>query len=89
MSKKSKLRQEYEALFGVIEGTFQLYDANGNEIYWESSGGYWCKYQYDARYNMIYREDSDDGVTLDNRPCSSKVFIDEQTGKKFKLTEIK
>ena len=86
---KTKLRQEYEAVFGVVEGTLRLYDAKGNMTYGESSNGDWIKYQYDAKGNVIYREDSGGGVTLDNRPCSSKVFIEEQTGKKFKLMEIK
>jgi YD repeat-containing protein len=128
---KSKLRKEYEAVFGVVDGTLRLYDAEGNntycedskgwwekgqydaegnQIYIENSNGEWCKYQYDADGNMIYRghpneewskyqydddgnviysEDSREGVVFDNRPCSAKVFIDEKTGKKFKMTEIK
>tara|TARA_B110000503_G_scaffold129357_1_gene201516 strand:- start:334 stop:720 length:387 start_codon:yes stop_codon:yes gene_type:complete len=127
----SKLRQEYEAVFGVVEGVFRLYDANGCTIYREESSGLWCKYQYDAEGNQIYREysgggwctfqydangnliyrghpneewskyqydakgnviyieDSVNGVTVDKRACSDKVFIDEKTGKKFKMTEIK
>ena len=107
---KTKLRKEYEARFGVVEGGFRLYDAKGNMIYYENSygywekreydskgnmiyyeysSGYWVKQEYDAEGNKIYREDGRDGVTLDNRPCSDKVFIDEQTGKKFKMTEVK
>ena len=112
MSKKSKLRQEYEAVLGVVEVRyFDLYDAKGNLIYAEvSDDGYWrkyqyyaegrimcseasdgesCEFQYDAKGNVIYSEDSREGVIFDNRPCSDKVFIDEQTGKKFKMTEIK
>jgi YD repeat-containing protein len=127
----SKLRQEYEAVFGVVEGVFRLYDSNGCTIYREESSGLWCKYQYDAEGNQIYREysgggwctfqydangnliyrghpneewskyqydakgnviyieDSVNGVTVDKRACSDKVFIDEKTGKKFKMTEIK
>jgi hypothetical protein len=38
---------------------------------------------------MIYYETSRGGVQLDKRACSDKVFIDEKTGKKFKMTEIK
>ena len=107
---KSKLREEYEAMFGVVDGTLRLYDDNNNQIYYENSEGYWQKYEYDADGNMtyyetsrcywakyesdangnvIYWEDSDDGVVCDKRPCSDKVFIDEQSGKKFKLTEVK
>ena len=128
---KSKLRIEYEARFGVVAFYLRLYDAKGNEIYFETpdgwwvkkefddkgkeiyyedSSGYWLKQEYDAKGNEIYHEDRDGywirreydakgneiyqeesvyGVTLDNRPCSEKVFIDEQTGKKFKMTEVK
>jgi YD repeat-containing protein len=109
MSKKSKLRKEYEAVFGVVEGALRLYDAKGNETYREDADGCCCKYQYDAEDNMIcsehsvdgckyqyeasgkmiYYEDSIYGVTLDKRSGAGKVFIEEQTGKKFKMTEIK
>ena len=106
----SRLRQEYEAVFGVVKGPLKLYDAEGNVIYREYSEGYWskygydaegnviyiedsdaawCKYEYDAKGNGIYREHSIQGVTLDKRPRADKVFIEEQTGKKFKMTEIK
>ena len=107
---KSKLREEYETRFGVVDGTLRLYDDNNNKIYWEDSEGYWqkyefdannneiyygncrdywVKYEFDANGNVIYWEDSVDGVIYDKRSCSDKVFIDEQSGKKFKLTEIK
>ena len=89
MMSKSKLRKEYEARFGVVDGILRLYNANGSEIYYEDSSGYWMKHESDARGNKLYYEDSIFGVTLDNRPCSDKVFIDEQTGKKYKMTEIK
>jgi hypothetical protein len=87
---KSKLRKEYEARFGVVVGYFRLYDRKGNTIYCErSSYDYWEKLEFDSEGHMIYYEDSKCGVTLDNRPCSGRVFIDEQTGKKFKMTEVK
>ena len=105
----SRLRKEYEEVFGVVEGALRLYDAKGNETYCEYSGGDWIKYQhdsegnviyrlysddgwrhqYDGRGNMIYYERSREGVMLDKRPCAGKVFIDEKTGKKFKMTETK
>ena len=107
---KSKLRKEYEAVFGVVDGSLRLYDAKGNETYYETSKGWWEKGKYDAEGNQtyceysvgwcwkceydddgdeIYYESSREGVVFDNRPCSAKVFIDEKTGKKFKMTEIK
>ena len=128
---KTKLREEYEAMFGAVVGVLKLYDDKGTRIYFEDSSGWWSKRQYDAKGNMIYCENSEDywakrqydakgnmiyfensdgqwrkyeyddkgnviyyetsrsGVIKDNRPCINKVFIDEQSGKKFKLTEIK
>ena len=130
---KSKLRTEYEAVFGVLDVHvhFMLYDAKGNvvyredsnswwtkqefddkgkEIYYEDSSGhcrrreygakgneirfesfkgYWIRREYDDNGNEIYVEDSVDGVTTDKRSCSERVFIEEQTGKKFKMTEVK
>ena len=49
----------------------------------------WVKREYDAEGNEIYWETSKEGVLIDKRACSDKVFIDEQTGKKFKMMEIK
>jgi hypothetical protein len=110
MMSKSKLREEYEARFGVVVGYFRLYDdkgniiycetsdkhwykheydSEGNEIYYENSGGLWDKREYDADGAMIYYENSWSGVALDDRPCSDKVFIEEQTGKKYKMVEVK
>mgnify|MGYP006145692405 CR=1 FL=1 len=86
---KSKLREEYEARFGVVAFYLRLYDAKGNEIYYESSKGLWIRREYDANGNKIYSESSVCGVTTDKRSCSDKVFIDEKTGKKFKMVEVK
>ena len=86
---KSKLRKEYEAVFGVVDGTLRLYDDKGNKIYYEDSSGYWIRRVYDAKGNEIYCHNSISGVTIDNRSCNDKVFIEEQTGKKFKMMEIK
>ena len=85
---KSKLRTEYETRFGVVDGYFKLYDDNNNVVYYEASDGYWAKYKFDDNNNVIYCETSDDGVFIDKRACSNKVFIDEQTGKKFKMVEV-
>ena len=36
-----------------------LYDSNGNKIYYETSDGFWSKYDYDDNNNRIYLESSD------------------------------
>ena len=56
---KSKLREEYEAMFGAVVGVLKLYDAKGNQTYLETSYGWWSKRQYDADGNMTYYETSD------------------------------
>ena len=37
---------------------FTIKDEKGNEIYFENSNGYWCKYEYDDNCNLIYLETS-------------------------------
>ena len=85
---KTELRKAYEAVFGVVDGTLRLYDTTGNKIYNETSYGSWVKYEFDDNNNVVYYESSG-GVIKDNRSFNDKVFIDEQSGKKFKLMEIK
>jgi len=40
------------------KGPLNLYDANGNKIYYEDSRGYWEKCEYDSNGNQIYYENS-------------------------------
>jgi hypothetical protein len=40
-------------------GNLDIRDRNGNDIYFENSNGYWCKYEYDSQGKLIYSEDSD------------------------------
>ena len=37
-----------------------VYDINGNEIYYEDSDGDWIKKEYDTNNNLIYQEYSND-----------------------------
>ena len=70
------------------KGSLYLYDSNGNQIYYETSDGYWSKHDYDPNGKEIYYEDSF-GYIKDNRPkqsCHGKVV--EIDGKQYKLTEI-
>jgi hypothetical protein len=43
----------------IKEFPFIINDSHGNEIYYEDSNGYWCKYEYDSQGNEIYYETSD------------------------------
>ena len=38
---------------------FTINDEHDNEIYYERSGGYWIKREYDEQNNKIYYENSD------------------------------
>ncbi len=49
----------------TIKGHY-VYDANGNETYYEDSDGFWYKFEYDDQGNKIYYEDSY-GIIRDNR----------------------
>jgi tartrate dehydratase beta subunit/fumarate hydratase class I family protein len=42
----------------VTEFPFIVKDSKGNQIYFETSNGYWCKYEYDSEGNNIYEENS-------------------------------
>ena len=46
---------------------FAIKDDQGNEIYCETSNGYWCKRKYDVQGKEIYYESST-GVIIDQRP---------------------
>ena len=50
----------------IKEFPFTIKDSKGNQIYWESSTGYWAKMEYDSKGKQIYFEDSDGGI-VDNR----------------------
>jgi hypothetical protein len=49
-------------------------------IYWEDSNGYWTKYEYDEKGNLIYRENND-GVIIDNRTKVTIELTQEQLDK--------
>ena len=56
---KSKLRQEYEARMGTVEGNFELFNAEGLKVYHEHHSGFWVKHEYNDAGNPVYHEDSD------------------------------
>ena len=65
----------------------KIKDKNGKAIYWEDSGGFWAKREYDSEGNNIYYENSN-GIIIDKRPkpCEGKVV--EIEGVKYKLTKV-
>jgi hypothetical protein len=71
----------------VKDFPFEIKDSDGNEIYYENSGGYWRKREYDSNGNEIYYENSK-GKIIDKRPkpCEDKVV--EIDGVKYKLVKL-
>jgi len=55
---KSKLRQEYEDRMGIVEGNFELFNAEGLKVYHEHHSGFWVKHEYNDAGNPVYHEDS-------------------------------
>ena len=44
---------------GIKDFPFEIKDKNENVIYYETSKGYWSKYEYDSSGNQIYFENSE------------------------------
>ncbi len=53
-----KLAQKFNHDFESPNGSFRLFNSNGNEIYYETPDGYWSKSEYDSNGDEIYFEDS-------------------------------
>ena len=54
-----KLSEIYKELGIAFTFPIEIEDTNGNETYYENSGDYWRKYEYDANGRRTYFEDSD------------------------------
>jgi len=56
--KVSKNMKTIAQQLNVTEFPFEIKDKKGNRIYYETSGGYWSKREYDSSGNQIYYENS-------------------------------
>ena len=67
-------------------GSLEIRDKNGKLIYFEYSGGFWEKREWDSQGKAIYYETSN-GIILDKRPkpCENKIV--EIEGIKYKLVK--
>ena len=54
------LSETYKELGIAFTFPIEIKDANGNETYYESSKGFWCRYEYDANGYDTYYENSND-----------------------------
>ena len=60
---------------------FIINDEKGKEIYWESSSGYWLRYEYDSDGNRIFYEDSDRNWCKREYDSNGKrIFYEDSTG---------
>ncbi len=81
--KGIELHGTYKVEFNV--GWLEVYNDKGYRIYFENSGGYWAKREYDKRGNQIYFEDSD-GYIVDKRVKELTVDdIEKLLGYKIKI----
>jgi len=62
-------------LFRNLNYPIELFDRNGNQIYYEDSNGYWLKQKYDQNGKIIYYENSN-GKIIDNR-LKKEISMDE------------
>jgi hypothetical protein len=53
-----KLSETYKELGIAFSFPIEIKDARGNQTYYEYSGGYWYKHEYDTNDNVTYYEDS-------------------------------
>ena len=51
---KSKLRKEYENVMGTVDCTLKLFNAAGQEVYYEMSDGFWVKTEYNEAGQVVY-----------------------------------
>ena len=64
---------------------FEVYDKNGNVIYYENSDGDWAKIKYDKKGNEIYYEDSDGNVVENGVKELTIKEIESLLGYKIKI----
>jgi hypothetical protein len=61
-------------------GDLKINNKTGKTIYWEDFSGWWGRWQYDSKGELIYFEDSK-GVIIDNRTPE----VIEHNGRKYQL----
>ena len=54
-----KLSETYKELGIAFKFPIWIQDTNGYETYYETSNGFWNKYEYNSDGNVTYYEDSD------------------------------
>ena len=55
---KSKLRKEYEARMGTVDGNLQLFNEAGTVVYREEPEGFWILHKFNDEGKVGYYENS-------------------------------
>jgi hypothetical protein len=65
----------------VTEFPFEIKDSNGNQIYYESSNGFWYKCEYNSNGNQIYFESSDGfWIKYEYDSNSNQIYFESSNG---------
>jgi len=65
----------------VTKFPFEIRDKNGNEIYYETSNGYWTKREFDKNGNRIYFEYSNGGWSKrEFDENSNRIYFEDSNG---------
>ena len=64
----------------VKEFPFTIKDKNNNEIYSESSNGYWWKQEYDSNNNRIYSECSNGYWAKKEWDSTGLIYFEDSNG---------
>jgi len=65
------------------ETYFEVYDNNGNEIYYEDLNNFWIKSKYDANGRLIYEEfSSGDWYKYEYDVNGKKIYFEDSDGEK-------
>ena len=85
----SDLNYVLYGIFGepVIKSGYKInkiYNKNRNLLYWEGSGGYWQKREYDENGYQIYYEDSDVWIKQEYDENGNEIYREDSSGVWFK-----
>ena len=76
-----EIEAEIEAKREENDYPIMIKDSNNNEIYYESSNGYWIKYEYDSNNNIIYYENSEgDWYKQEFDSNNNKIYYEDNDG---------
>ena len=65
----------------VTDFPFRIKDKNGNQTYFENSGGFWVKQEYDSNGNLIHYENSDgDWIKWEYDSNGKEIYSEDSNG---------